>query len=478
MLGADNGMITNRWQKKLMSVFLVFVMCLTVAIPVFGEFWKLSGELMIHDPSMIKEGNKWWVFGTGEIDGNGIRVLTSDNGTQWSQAPTIFPQPLAWWKQYVPDHTSAQWAPDIQFFNGRYWLYYSVSSFGSNNSLIGLLSTDSISSGKWRDDGLVIRSTTQNDYNAIDGDLVIDADGNPWLSFGSFWSGIKLTRLDAKTMKPTGQLYSIAARPDHPERAIEAPNITYKDGYYYLFVSFDKCCKGVESTYKIAYGRSTNITGPYLDQKGVDMLKGGGTILDSGNSEWIGPGHQDVYNNNIIIRHAYQASNNGVPRMLINDLYWDSNGWPTYDINKAGIISGAKYKLINRASGKAADVSGKSTTDGADVVQWTDNGGTNQQWIITSLPNGFNKLTNVNSKKVLEIHAWSTANSGDAVQYSDLGGNNQQWSLVPLGNGYYKIINRHSGKALDGYGTSNGSDIIQYDYHGGNNQQWQLVKVD
>lgn len=466
--------LKNKGKVLLLTILLIFSLSHTVS----ADFWDLSGDLMLHDPSIIKEGNTWWAFGTGEIDKNGIRVLRSNDGKNWSAAPTIFPQPLPWWKTYVPNHTSAQWAPDIQYYNGRYWLYYSVSSFGSNNSLIGLISTTSINSGNWRDDGLVIRSTTSNNYNAIDGDLVIDANGNPWLSFGSFWSGIKLTQLDKNTMKPTGQLHSIAARPNHPERAIEAPNITYHNGYYYLFVSFDKCCQGLNSTYKIAYGRSTSITGPYLDKNGVNMMNGGGTILDTGNDRWIGPGHQDVYNNNVLVRHAYDAQKNGEPRLLINDLYWDINGWPTYDKNAASILSGSRYKLVNRASGRVAEVMNRSTADGADVIQWADNGGTNQQWVITDLNNGFHKLTNVNSRKALEIFEWSTANGGDAVQFTDLGGNNQQWSLVPLGNGYYRIVNRHSGKALDGFGTSNGSDIIQFDYHGGNNQQWQLVRIN
>ncbi|PWU67636.1 arabinan endo-1,5-alpha-L-arabinosidase [Gracilibacillus dipsosauri] len=312
------------------TLFLSLFMTITFIPVVSADFWDISGDTMLHDPSITQEGSTWWAFGTGEVDKNGVRVLRSFDGSNWHATPVIFPQPLSWWSTYVPLHASNQWAPDIQYYNGRYWLYYSVSSFGSNNSLIGLTSTDSIVSGNWRDDGLVIRSTTADNFNAIDGDLVIDENGQPWLSFGSFWSGIKLTKLDPNTMKPTGQIYSIAARPNVSDHAIEAPNITYKDGYYYLFVSFDHCCRGVDSDYKIAYGRSKNITGPYYDKNGVNMLNGGGTILDAGNERWIGPGHQDVYNNNVIVRHAYDANNNGAPRLLINDLYWDSNGWPTY----------------------------------------------------------------------------------------------------------------------------------------------------
>lgn len=106
------------------------------------------------------------------------------------------------------------WASELKAFNGRVWLYYSISTFGSKNSLIGLASAPSVGSGQWRDDGLVIRTTSADNYNAIDPDLVIDAEGNPWLALGSWNSGIKITRLDRSTMKPTGRLYCIATRPN------------------------------------------------------------------------------------------------------------------------------------------------------------------------------------------------------------------------------------------------------------------------
>ncbi|GIP44485.1 extracellular endo-alpha-(1-_5)-L-arabinanase 1 [Paenibacillus sp. J45TS6] len=292
----------------------------------FAAFWNVTGDTGVHDPSIIKEGNSWYTFSTGQ----GIQVLKSDNGTQWYRVPQIFLTPPSWWKTYVPKQTTNDvWAPDIQEYNGRVWLYYSISSFGSNQSAIGLASASSIGAGQWRDDGLVLRTTTSNNYNAIDPNLVIDASGDPWLVFGSYWSGIKLTKIDKNTMKPTGSITSIAARPSN-SGAIEGPSMVYRNGYYYLFASIDSCCQGVNSTYKIVYGRSKNITGPFVDKNGVDMLNGGGTILDTGNDKWKGPGGQDIYGTNIIARHAYDAEDNGNPKLLISDLNWDSNGWPKY----------------------------------------------------------------------------------------------------------------------------------------------------
>lgn len=289
-------------------------------------FWDLTGDTNVHDPSILKEGNSWYVFSTGA----GVQVLKSDNGTAWYRVPQIFLSPPSWWKTYVPNQsTNDVWAPDIHLYNGKVWLFYSISSFGSNTSAIGLASATSVAAGKWVDEGMVIRTTSANNYNAIDPNLVIDAAGDPWLAFGSFWTGLKIVRLDKATMKPTGSITSIAARPSSGG-AIEAPAITYRNGYYYLFASIDSCCKGVNSTYKIVYGRSSSVTGPYLDKNGVNMLNGGGTILDAGNAVWKGPGGQDVYGDNVIVRHAYDANDGGKPKLLINDLKWDSSGWPQY----------------------------------------------------------------------------------------------------------------------------------------------------
>ncbi len=322
--------LRNRKAFRLIRTALPLVLAITLLVvgqsQVNAAFWNLSGDTGVHDPSIIKEGNSWYTFSTGQ----GLQVLKSDNGTSWYRAPQIFLEEPSWWAQAVPKHKKLDvWAPDVHQYNGKVWLYYSISSFGDNTSAIGLASASSIGAGQWKDEGLVIQSTSSNNYNAIDPNLVIDQSGNPWLAFGSFWSGLKIVKLNKSTMKPDGQIISIAARPNN-NGAIEGASITYHNGYYYLFASIDSCCKGVNSTYKIVYGRSTNITGPYVDKNGVRMLDGGYTLFDAGNDRWKGPGGEDIYNGNIIARHAYDAKDNGNPKLLINDLYWDSQGWPTY----------------------------------------------------------------------------------------------------------------------------------------------------
>ena len=327
--GLTNGTTYYFWVKARQSSDNVWVNSNVASATPAGStstpsgFWQLSGNLGTHDPTIVQENGIWYEFQTGP----GIyRKISRNGGTYWEPLPSVLPNKLSWWSNYVPNQNGTDvWAPDARTYNGRAYLFYSVSTFGSRVSFIGLLSSSSFAADSWRDDGLVIATNNSSNYNAIDPDLTVDASGNPWLSFGSWNSGIKLTRLNS-SMKPTGTLYSIASR----SGGIEAPNIIYRNGYYYLFVSTGLCCQGVNSTYQIRYGRSTSITGTYVDKNGTSMMSGGGSLLDGGNSVWVGPGGQDIAGTNVIARHAYDATDNGNAKLLINTLNWDSSGWPTY----------------------------------------------------------------------------------------------------------------------------------------------------
>jgi len=297
--------------------------------------WTLSGNLNAHDPVIIKEGDTWYIFTTGI----GISIKRSEDGTHWERYGLVFsPQP-DWHKEMVPFNDGNLWAPDIFYYQGKYYLYYSVSSFGSNTSAIGLVTNVTLDKEspdyEWVDEGVVISSSDTDNFNTIDPNIVQDREGGLWLSFGSFWSGIKLVKIDPETMKPAeGEpLHSIAAKPGNT--AIEAPFIIERNGYYYLFVSHEFCCRGVDSTYRIMVGRSEEITGPYVDNNGKTMLTGGGTLISQGDDRWKGTGHNAVYqqgNSAILVNHAYDAQNFGRPTLQIRPLYWDADGWPTLNI--------------------------------------------------------------------------------------------------------------------------------------------------
>ncbi len=160
-----------------------------------------------------------------------------------------------------------------------------------------------------------------------------------------FLGGIKLIPLDPATGKPARRdspLYALASRPRTPEimGSIEGAFILRHDGFYYLFASFDFCCRGVASTYNIRVGRAAAITGPYIDRAGTAMLEGGGTLLLSGSTRWRGPGHNTVYrenNTDWLVYHAYDAEDNGIPRLRIEELTWD-DGWPQASSASASLV--------------------------------------------------------------------------------------------------------------------------------------------
>src|SRR5580693_4766503 len=211
-----------------------------------------ANYVFVHDPSMAKEGGTYYLFSTGDpagTIGNGnIQIRTSTDLRHWTYTGTVFADQPAWITAALGDIPNL-WAPDISYFGGLWHLYYAGSSFGSNNSVIGLATLQTLDPRSpayhWTDDGQVFGSTSADDYNAIDPSLVNAADGGKWLVFGSFWSGIKLIQLDAATGKPAASptVYSLAAKasPD-PE---EGAGITYHDGYYYLFVAVGYCCRGI-----------------------------------------------------------------------------------------------------------------------------------------------------------------------------------------------------------------------------------------
>lgn len=295
----------------------------------------LNGAIRdVHDPVLIKQDDSYYLFCTGV----GIPVRRSLDLLTWrvARGGTVFQRMPEEAAAYVPDATNI-WAPDISYYNDRYHLYYSVSTFGSSRSAIGLVTNKTLhfddADFEWVDHGIVVKSDHGDNYNAIDANLILDVDGMPWLTFGSHWSGIKMIRLDYETGKQSSEdttLYSIASRAVHP-RAVEAPFIIYRNGYYYLFVSFDQCCQGIASTYNVRVGRSESISGPYVDREGVDMMEDGGTQITYATNRYRGPGHNGIFSEgdqDYIVYHAYDAVHGGTPTLRINPLAWDADHWP------------------------------------------------------------------------------------------------------------------------------------------------------
>lgn len=312
---------------------------------------KLAGKVFLHDPSIIVTRTGWAAFGTGYLGGadetkwtvtdyrdaatEGMpQTRSSPDGITWKNTGAI-PGGLPDWIPrelgYVPLHV---WGPDMNMCDGIGYLYYSVGAFSRNDSAIGLMTNAAFDATRpaegWIDRGMVVRSRPGDRFNAISCCRADTSDGRAWLAFGSFWDGIHVVELDPATGLRRGDAppYWIASRGND---AIEAPAIVEHGGRFYLFVCFDFCCRGADSTYRIMVGRADTIVGPYLDRDGHPMLAGGGSELLKTTGRYCGPGGQEVFSLDgqpWLAFHYYDRDQGGVPQMQIAPIGWSADGWP------------------------------------------------------------------------------------------------------------------------------------------------------
>lgn len=311
--------------KQLIGSALAAMSLATGASAQYPGPGPVTGDIGVHDPTVVKSDDGTYLLA---FTAPNVGLKTSTDRTAWRDVGAAFPDGAPWTFPYTKDDPNL-WAPDISFHNGQFYMYYSASSFGSRNSAIFLATSPTGESGTWTDHGVVIESSESDDFNAIDANLVVDAEGNWWLPFGSFWSGIKMISLDPATGLRSGtDLISLASRPASVEGAIEAPFITRRGDYYYLWVSFDKCCSGAQSTYRIMVGRSTSVTGPYVDRDGTEMMAGGGTEVMASHGSIHGPGHNAVFTDvdaDVLVYHYY--ADNGASLLGINLISYEDD-WP------------------------------------------------------------------------------------------------------------------------------------------------------
>ena len=330
--------------NKLLWCCLCYLLAATaVAQPRHRHEIFKTDTMMVHDPVIAIEDGTYYLLSTG----HGIQWATSTDRKTWTVHPTPFiPEIPAWTHDSVPGFKSHVWAPDIIRKDGLWWLAYSCSTFGKNTSAIGLMTSERLT-GPWRDCGPIVCSQGHRDqWNAIDPAFIVDENGQPWLTWGSFWDGIQMARLD-HTMHLASKPVTIARRialrdtmkvePNPTSKyagrnAIEAPFIFRHGNYYYLFVSWDYCCRGEKSSYRVAVGRSKSVNGPYVDMNGKEMRNGGGTvILEGDKKEFEAAGHCAAYhfnNEDIFICHGYYLPMKGASILMQRSIEWTPDGWP------------------------------------------------------------------------------------------------------------------------------------------------------
>lgn len=388
--------------KNFTYLFLaLFVQCLFIK-----KSYGLDGNYLFHDPStIVKEGGKYWIFSTGD----GITTAYSDDLYRWTEIQQpVFAKGTwpAWINTAVPGFAGRFWAPDCIFMNGKYYLYYSCSLPHSSRSAIGLATNPTLdpnnSNYKWTDHGPVVSSSSNNDFNAIDPAIFKDDNGDVYLTYGSFFNGIAMVKLDPLTGKPApGNSVVKVAGSSVGQYDWEAAYVFKNGSYYYLVANRGHCCRDLSSTYFLVTGRSKNPTGPFLDDNNIDLNNGGGKHLLATSGKYIGPGHFGLLRQNganFVSMHYYDGENLGKNTLDIGSLKFIDD-WPVFTRDW---IPAGRYRITNQHSG----------------LVW-DSWGCNGQYL--------------EAVAQAEWHAYLC----------------QQWDFAPLGDGVYKIVNAREYGTVD-----------------------------
>ena len=454
---------------RLMKVILIpSLLLLTLLNPVLSQPY-------VHDPTQIvKDGDRYWVFNTG----NGIECKSADSNdfANWRVESDIFPPGgyPAWINSYVPAFSGNFWAPGIIFMNGKWHLYYSCSTFGSQTSAIGLVTNPSISDSAWTDQGMVVHSPGTANVNAIDPHPYRDNDGKAWLLYGSYWDGIVITELDTLTGKPInpGDLHYAA------NNSCEAGFLISHGDYYYVFFNRGRCCAGMESTYRILTGRSTSPTGPFYDKDSIATNDGGGSVFLHSDGRFIGPGHYG-WGEGKLTYHYYDGRENGAAKLKVADLIWEDD-WPVAVYSRDYVPDTGVYVISNRNSNKVLQLDDGDTLDGTNVSQYTETGDTIQRWSVNYMGDGYYKISPVlASDKALEVVNCITSNGANVQIETYEGEACQHWYMAYMGSGLYRIMAAHSFRALDILNSSldDGANVRQRSFEADLRSQYWRFKT-
>ena len=411
----------------------------------------LDGEPYIHDPStiMMCEG-KFYTFGTG---GGG---LISDDGWTW--------------------HTGAVRpgggvAPDVIHIGDRYYVSYARGGgglAGGHASDVHVMWTKTLDPKSpdfgFNDDTVVASSDGVEDCDAIDPAFLLDpTDGRLWLSYGTYFGYIRLVELDPKTAKriPGNQPINIAID-------MEATAMMYRDGWYYLLGTHGTCCDGANSTYNIRVARSRKVTGPFLDNMGIDTLKGGGKLFVAASGRFVGAGHFGLLDlgdgvQKFSCHYEADLDRSGRSVLDIRPLLW-KDGWPLAGDN----FQAGTYEIESERKGYALELA-------VDFVRM-DRGGRGGRGApagpVTPVP--FQELAQVSTN-------WPAGNI-DIRMGDFMFRPHQKWTVTPVANAggypgspYFKIAIAGTDRTLAA--TADGEVAAVPAFTGSPEQLWRIDQL-
>jgi arabinan endo-1,5-alpha-L-arabinosidase len=411
---------------------------------------QLAGEPFIHDPSTIAQSDgAYYTFGTG------AGGLVSDDGWTWRRGG---------------ERPGGGVAPDIIKIGDRYYVAYAVGGGGMNGghaSLVKVMWTRSLNPKSpdfgYHDVGVVASSDGKEDADAID-PAFLYAKGRLWLSYGTYFGYIHIVELDPKTGQRLAGNKPVAVAID-----MEATDLMYRDGWYYLLGTHGTCCDGPNSSYNIRVGRARSVTGPYLDNMGVPLLRGGGKLVANGRGRQYGPGHFGLIDlgdgvQKFSMHYESDLDRGGRSVLAIAPLLW-RDGWPMEGENvKPGV-----YEIESERSGAALQLTTDFVRMDFDPRRSFFAAPTDP---VGPIPN--------------QTLAQDSANWPSGAVDVDLGDYmiraHQQWEITPvpeaggvMGTPYYKIVIAGTGRALTA--AANSKVEAQPGFTGAPEQLWRIDQL-
>jgi len=469
----------------------------------------VAGMPFVHDPStVVRFHGKYYVYATGR----GIPFYSSPDGETWTREGQVFDK--------IPDDVHVEvpkndgtgvWAPDIVRVGDQFYLYYAVSFWGSFQSAVAVMSNPVLDprdpAYKWTARGVVASSDGVEDLNAIDPGVIHAPDGTLWLCYGSYHGTIDLVQLDPKTGQRISPKADAKAGVTIIANRSEGTDLIFHDGYYYLFVNHDSCCKGKQSEYNIRVGRARAITGPYVDKHGELLTKGAGSLFLAAHDHRIGPGHFGLvrdydasggkYNSEKVeagseadgaerfsVHYEADMTRGGRSVLDIRPLLWSVDGWPVAGDN----LAEGTYQIVSRQSettleshvptappppppegtppprGPVEDVPGAPIGPAAlrlsRYLTLDD-----QKWTIAPVGGGFYKIVNAGTGDAVGTPAGTDNAAIGLAPYA--GADGQLWHLDQFPDGGYRIRNKASGLCLTvgGAGGVAASEFVKDDVH-------------